>query len=153
VNPAARPPAPAAPMPPALSAGAPPAPPATPIAAPAPPRSAVLDPVAASPAAPPAARPEGDAFGEVAAVLAEQLEEVRRGRLDAAHDLASRAGRLLLEARTRGLAPDPDTRDRLGRLYDRIGLALAQQRDELVDRQAHLRRSRASLRAYRGTGA
>jgi len=99
------------------------------------------DPSQATPAEGPLARIES--------LLQEQWQQVREGNIDAAHDLGQRVDALIahIGAPTGDLA-DTETRLRLARLCDKIGLALAQRAAEIAERRARLRAGRSVRKAY-----
>jgi len=98
---------------------------------------------------------QGDAPGAaaasvqtLAAALADQLDAARRGDLDGVERLARRVDALLADVRDAGGRLDEAARRRLLDLHGRVGLALAQQRQEVADQRQRLAAGRRFTRAY-----
>lgn len=88
-------------------------------------------------------------FDEVEVLLAQQLDRATHGDIDSVQRLAEQVGGLMDQARAAGMTPDPDVANRMNRLYDAMGLAIAQRADEVLRQRTRLRQGRQTLRAYR----
>jgi len=84
----------------------------------------------------------------LAAALADQLDAARRGDLDTVERLARRVDALLAGGRAAAGRLDETTRRRLLDLHGRVGLALAQQRQEAAGQRARVAAGKRSTRAY-----
>lgn len=95
------------------------------------------------------ARPAEKVLGRIETLLEEQWQQVRRGNLDAAHDLSQRVSTLIPQVRKpTGEIADTEVRLRLVRLYDKIELALAQRCAEIAQRRNRLQTGRTLRKAY-----
>jgi hypothetical protein len=82
-------------------------------------------------------------------VLADQLDAARRGDLEALAAASRRAGSLLGDAARNGPPLGPEGRARALALHRQAALLVAQQKEEVAQALARLRRGRRTLRAYR----
>jgi hypothetical protein len=88
-------------------------------------------------------------YSQAERLLGEQLEQLRRGNLEAVRQLGARIQAALDAMSASELPPDAETRRRLARLQDALELSLAQQRGEVSAKRALLRQGHATLQAYR----
>jgi len=88
-------------------------------------------------------------FAEAEALLAQQLEHVLRGRIDAARRVGLEMEGVVRSILAAGVSPDAGMADRLQRLYDRLALSLAQQAAEVSEKRTRLGRTRGAVKAYR----
>ena len=101
----------------------------------------------------PTTDPAGALLARVERGLQQQLERIARGDIDGLETLLAECDSLLAQLPPSGLdaTRHAECIERIGRLDARVGLALAQKRQELSATMCHRRRGRAGLHAYRRT--
>jgi len=95
------------------------------------------------------ATPAQAILARIETLLEEQWQQVRRGNIDAVHDLCLRVDTLVPQvSKPNGDVADTEARLRLVRLYNKIELALAQRSTEIAQHRARLQAGRTLRKAY-----